>query len=131
MKKKLLLGIGAIALVALNVLAFSAMSAFAYQKPIEPIFIGDCYQTVSACGLSHIQYENCTSMKTAHLCRQTNVKCRPCGNEPIIFDPIDGPVVDPFYPYKPLDPIEPVNPIEGPIGPIDPVEPIIIIVSPI
>ena len=109
-----MLGIGAVALLALNVLAFSATSAYAYDNPLDPIFIGDCYQTVSTCGSSPVLYQNCSSKKTSQYCKYTNSHCHACGNEPIFFDPIVGPIVDPgITPEYPGVPV----PWDGPNGP--------------
>ncbi len=95
MKKNILFGSVAIALLALNVLAFSAASAFAYDP--QPVTHGDCYQTMSSCDHSGALYASCTSQKKSEYCRQTNAKCHPCDNEPIFYDP-DGPIVGPVFP---------------------------------
>ncbi len=117
MKKKLLFGALATALVAVNVWAFCALSASAKPEPQLPIEFEGCYQTVSSCDVYGVQRENCTVRKTNHKCTRNYYKCHNCNNAPIILDPID-------------EPIRPFDPIVGPIRPIDPVEPIII-VSPI
>lgn len=111
MKKNILFGFAAIALLALNVLAFSAAAKPEPQLPIE--FEG-CYQTVSSCDVYGVQRENCTSRKTNHKCTRNYYKCHNCNNGPVILDPID-------------EPIRPIDPIVGPIRPIDPVEPIVIV----
>jgi len=119
--KKFLIGFSAVALCALNLLAFSAIAKPEPQLPIE--FEG-CYQTVSSCGYSSVSYENCTSRKTNHKCTRNYYKCHNCNNGAVIlepFEPIVGPIIGPVEPYKPVDPI--IRPIE----PIDPVEPIIIV----
>lgn len=99
-------GLGAIVLLTLNVLAFSSTSAYAYQHPLDPIYIGDCYQTMSSCDVTGVLYENCTSRHTSRNCKQTNAKCHGCGNEPIIYDPVVGPIVYPgIGPEHPGEPM--------------------------
>ena len=107
MKKNILFGFAAIALLALNVLAFSAAAKPEPQLPIE--FEG-CYQTVSSCDVYGVQRENCTSRKTNHKCTRNYYTCHNCNNGPVLYEPIEEPIK--------------FEPIEGPILPIDPVEPI-------
>ncbi len=110
MNKKILLGIGAAALCALNVMAFSAVAKPEPQLPIE--FEG-CYQSMSSCGYSFANYEACVERKTNHKCTRNYYKCRECYHavvlEPIEFEPIEGP----RFPIKdePIEPIDPVKPI--------------------
>lgn len=117
--KKFLIGFSAVALCALNLLAFSAIAKPEPQLPIE--FEG-CYQTVSSCDNYGVQRENCTSRKTNHKCTRNYYKCHNCNNAPVIV-PIDPIFDDPIV----VGPIRPFDPIDGPIRPIDPVEPIIIV----
>ena len=107
MKKNLLFGLAAAALVVLNAMAFWAS---AEPKPQLPIEFAGCYQTVSPCGYSSVLRENCTSRKTNHECTRNYYTCHNCNNGLIILTPIE----------KPLE----FDPGEGPILPIDPVEPI-------
>lgn len=98
MKKNVLIVLGTMVFVALNVLAFSTASAFAYDP--QPVTHGDCYQTMTTCDHTGAMYASCTSQKKSQYCTQTNSKCRPCSNEPVFFDP-DGPVVGPVNPRFP------------------------------
>lgn len=107
MKKNLLFGLAATALIALNALAFSASAKPEPQLPIE--FEG-CYQTVSSCGYSSVMRDNCTSRKTNHKCTRNYYTCHNCNNGPVLYEPIEEPIK--------------FEPIEGPILPIDPWEPI-------
>ena len=107
MNKKILLGIGAAALCALNVMAFSAVAKPEPQLPIE--FEG-CYQSMSSCGYSFANYEACVERKTNHKCTRNYFTCHNCNHapeiKPIDFEPVIGPIRD-----EPIEPIDPVKPI--------------------
>lgn len=119
--KKFLIGFSAVALCALNLLAFSAIAKPEPQLPIE--FEG-CYQTVSSCDNYGVQRENCTSRKTNHKCTRNYYKCHNCNNAPIILQPIDDDIIV-VGPYRPAETI--FDRLDDIIFPIDPVEPIVIV----
>lgn len=87
MKKKFLFVIGAIAFLALNVLAFSATSFLAYA--VEPVTHGNCYQHTTVCAPYGGYHLNCTSQHSNTYCTQTYAQCHACSTEPTTVDPND------------------------------------------
>ena len=86
MKKKILFGVVAVALIAMNVFAFS--SAALPPSPYPPGFHDSgCYQTMGRCG--RFYREVCTSLYTNSQCKQ--YYCSDCAihQEPIIHSDLD------------------------------------------
>lgn len=109
MKKVFLIGLGAIALMALNVLAFSSSVAVAETTTL-PYEFSSCYQTISSCGsYGYGEFKNCTSRRTSSKCYYNYYKCNNCSYGPL----------EPNDPDQPYDPGRPyIDPRVGPEVPI-------------
>ena len=85
MKKKILFGAIAAALVALNALAFSSFAAAPGGSGGSS---AKCYQTMSYCSAWHLHL-SCTTSKTGNYC--SRYYCTSCPSTPVVII-IDQPV---------------------------------------